>query len=123
VIGQLTLGYKVRLCFQGGGAQFGLTEWESSGRRLAEPVATSDINVNELVLAYWKHAQVYYGWTKNPQRGDRVSIRDVLRVIRKLYGHTSARDFGPLALKACRARMIQKGWARTYINLLVAARK
>ena len=60
-----------------------LAEWEADGRRLPEPVATSDITVNELVLAYWKHARHYYGWTKDPKRGDKVSLRDALRVIRK----------------------------------------
>jgi integrase len=77
------------------------------------------LSVNELVLAYWKHARDYYGWVKEPQRGDRVNLRDALRVVRRLYGHTPARDFGPLALKACRARMIRKDWARTYINAQV----
>jgi integrase len=93
-----------------------LAEWESNGRRLPQPVATSDITVNELVLGYWKHAIDYYGWAKDPKRGDKISLRHALRVVRKLYGHTPARDFGPLALKASRARMIRKGWARTYIN-------
>src|SRR5262249_54201006 len=47
---------------------------------------------------------------------DRASLKAALRVVRKLHGHTPARDFGPLALKACRARMVRKGWARTYVN-------
>jgi integrase len=93
-----------------------LTEWEAKGRKLPPPVATSDLTVNELIVAYWKHARVYYGWTRNPKRGDRVSLKDALRVLRKLYGPTLAREFGPLSLKGCRARMIHKGWARTYIN-------
>jgi hypothetical protein len=93
-----------------------LGEWESNGRRAPQPAATSDITVNELLLASWKHARDYYGWTKEPKRGDKVSLKDALRVVRKLYGHTFAKDFGPLALKTCRARMIRKDWARTYIN-------
>src|SRR6516165_2009504 len=96
-----------------------LAEWEANGRRLPQPVATSDITVNELVLAYWRHAIDYYGWAQDPKRGDKVSLRDALRVARKLYGRTFAKDFGPLALKACRARMIRKDWARTYINAQV----
>jgi integrase len=96
-----------------------LGEWEANGQRLPEPAAPSDIAVNELVLAYWKYACGYYGWTQEPQRGDKISLRDALRVVRKLYGHTLAREFGPLALKACRARMIRKDWARTYINAQV----
>jgi site-specific recombinase XerD len=93
-----------------------LSEWEANGRRPPQPAATSDITVNELLLAYWKHAQDYYGWAREPKRGDRASLKDALRVVRKRYGHTLARDFGPLALKACRARMVRKDWARTYIN-------
>jgi site-specific recombinase XerD len=93
-----------------------LAEWEAAGRRLSRPVAASDLTVNELVLAYWKHARDYYGWAQNPKRGDKASLRSALRVIRKLYGDAPARDFGPLCLKACRARMIHKGWARSYIN-------
>jgi integrase len=91
-------------------------EWAANGRRLPQPAAAPDITVSELVLAYWKHACEYYGWTKDPKRGDKISLRDALRVVRKLYGHRPAREFGPLALKACRARMIRKDWARTYIN-------
>jgi integrase len=96
-----------------------LAEWEANGQRLPQLVTTSDITVNEVVLAYWKHAVSYYGWAKDPKRGDKASLRDALRVVRKLYGHTLAREFGPLALKACRSRMIRKDWARTYINAQV----
>jgi hypothetical protein len=90
-----------------------MAEWEANGRRLPQPAVTSDITVNELLLTYWKHVRDYYGWAKAPERGDKASLKDALRVVRKLYGHTPARDFGPLALKSCRARMVKKGWART----------
>jgi integrase len=93
-----------------------LAEWEVNGRHSPLPAAVSDISINELILAYWKHARVYYGWDKKPERGDKVSLRDALRVLRKYYGHSLARDFGPLALKVCRSKMIGKNWARTYIN-------
>src|SRR5262245_46932147 len=55
-----------------------LSAWEANGRHLPPPAATSDVTVNELILAYWKHARVYYGWTRDPKRGDRVSLRDAL---------------------------------------------
>jgi hypothetical protein len=39
-----------------------LAEWEAAGRSLPMSVAAkSDLTINELVLAYWKHAEVYYG--------------------------------------------------------------
>src|SRR5262249_11822758 len=59
-----------------------------------------------------KHAVVYYGFG---ERGG-ACLRDALRIVKELYGHTLAKDFGPLALKACRARMIAKDWSRTYTN-------
>jgi hypothetical protein len=68
-----------------------------------------------LILAYWKHAVDYYGFNK-VDRGDEACLRAALRTVRHLYGCSAAKDFGPLALKACRAQMIQIGWSRTYIN-------
>lgn len=39
-----------------------------------------------------------------------------MKFLRKNYGDTLAKDFGPLALRALRELMIQKGLSRTYIN-------
>ena len=44
------------------------------------------------------------------------NIRQALRFLRRLYGHTPARDFGPLALKAVRQSMIEAGRCRRLIN-------
>jgi hypothetical protein len=96
-----------------------LAESEAAGRRTPQPTAASDVTVNELLPRYWKHARGYYAWAKEPTRGDKVSLPDALRVVRKMHGHTLAREFGPLALKACRDRMVRKGWARTYVNAQV----
>jgi integrase len=90
-------------------------EWEANGRRLLGLAPMGDLSVNELLLAYWKHAEGYYGFKKG-HRGDRYNLRDALAVVKELYGHTLAKDFGPLAFKAVRQRMIERGWSRTYIN-------
>ena len=82
-----------------------------------EPVPAA-LSVNEMILAYWRHAVVYYGFDQT-NRGDEYCLRDALRVVRHLYGSTPARDFGPLALKACRTHMVGKGWSRTYTNAQV----
>ncbi len=40
-----------------------IREWETNSRRLpprAEEAAASDLSVNELALAYWKHAEEYH---------------------------------------------------------------
>ena len=69
-----------------------------------KPVA--DLSINELILAYWKHAEAYYGF--DGERGDEGCFRSALRVVRESYGHTLAAAFGPLALKACRQMMVEK---------------
>jgi integrase len=97
-----------------------LGEWEANGRRLLPRSAEGsapDLTVNELVLTYWKFAESYYGFDR--RRGTAFNVRDALRVLKEFYGHTPAAAFGPLALKACRAEMVKKGWSRTYINAQV----
>ena len=77
-----------------------ISEWEANGRRLPQPVAVAaDLTVNELTLAYWRHAEGYY--LKNGVPTSQLDcVRLSLKPLKELYGHTPARDFGPLALKA-----------------------
>ena len=70
-------------------------EWLARGRCLPAPEV--DLKVAELILRYWKHAQGYYVKDGRPT-SEFSEIRYALGVVRKLYGTTSARDFGPLAL-------------------------
>ena len=83
-----------------------IAEWEAAGRRL--PVAESkpaDLTVNELLVAYLRFAEGYY--RKNGQPTEQLQRAKIaMRPLKELYGHTAARDFGPLALKAVRERMI-----------------
>jgi hypothetical protein len=90
------------------------TEWETNGRRLPQATGptASDLSIHELILAHWEWAVAYHGWGK---RGGGC-LKDALRVVKEVYGHTAAKEYGPLALKACRQRMIVQGWSRTYIN-------
>lgn len=44
------------------------------------------------------------------------SIRAMLKLVRQTYGDSPVVDFGPLALKAVQARMIEAGNSRRYIN-------
>jgi integrase len=97
-----------------------LAEWEANGRRLLPRSAEGsapDLSVNELALAYWTFAEAYYGFDR--RKGTAFNLRDALRIVKELYGHTRAADFGPLALKACRAEMVKKGWSRNYVNAQV----
>jgi integrase len=95
-----------------------IAEWEANGRRLPAPKSSApDLSVNEMALAYWKFAEDYYGFGR--RRGVAFNVRDALRILKALYGHTPAAEFGPLALKACRAEMVKKDWSRTYVNAQV----
>jgi len=75
--------------------------WEASGRRLPAAKAgggSPDVTVNELILAYYQFAEGYYQKNGKPTTQlDRV--KRSLKPVRKLYGHTLAKDFGPLSLK------------------------
>ena len=44
------------------------------------------------------------------------NYRVVVRALRQLYGHTLVRDFGPVALKALRARWVAEGIVRRQVN-------
>ena len=95
-----------------------ITEWLA---RHGQPEKTEEdkpLSVNDLILAYWNFAKGYYGF-EDSDRGDAYCLKDALRVVRSLYGRIPARDFGPLALKACRRQMIDKGWSRPYTNAQV----
>ena len=85
-----------------------IAEWLASGRRVEhthEVAVQPTLSVNEVLLAFVEFAERYY------RDGDQVSKEVVnfklaLRPVKQLYGHTSADQFGPLALKALRQHMI-----------------
>ena len=70
-----------------------------------------DLTVAELILAYIRFADGYYRKDGRPTTESR-NIRLALRPLRRLYGPTPARDFGPKALKAVRQAMIEAGLCR-----------
>ena len=90
-------------------------------------------SVNEIVLAFWKHAEQHY--LKRGKETSEIScFRSCLRILRQFYGMTPAKNFGPLALKAVRASMVagdphatdsegkpcpRKPWARGNINIMI----
>jgi integrase len=96
-----------------------VAEWLETGGKAAHGADAPPLSVNELILAYWKHAAAYYGYGIDGDRKDSYCLRDALRVVKELYGRTPARDFGPLALKACRSLMLAKDWSRNYANAQV----
>ena len=69
-------------------------EWLANGRRLRS--APSELTVTELAAAFWRHAQSNY----EDSDGELGCFKLVLQILKRLYGRTSAAEFGPLALQA-----------------------
>jgi len=71
------------------------------------PPGQDEITVAELVARYWRHAERYYTRPDGSPTSELSNVRAVCRPLIDLYEDTPARDFGPLALKVVRERMIR----------------
>lgn len=78
--------------------------------------ASRNLTVNELLLGFWEYADRYYRRADGTPTNELPQFKQTFRLLRELYGHTPAREFGPLALKAVRQKMIEKGWNRKLVN-------
>jgi hypothetical protein len=61
---------------------------------VSEPSAVapgSELTVNELVLAFWNHAQTHYRKLDGELTSEIHNFRVVIRDLRGLYGHTPRR--------------------------------
>ncbi len=92
-----------------------IAEWLANGRRLpqVDQVSTS---MEELLAAYWKHAERYYVGLDGKPTNELASYRQAMKPLRALYANTPAANFGPLALKTVREQFIANGLARKHIN-------
>jgi hypothetical protein len=79
---------------------------------VGRPATRSGITVAELLLAFLEHAETHYRRADGTSTDELNNCKQTMRVVRELYGHTHAAAFGPLALKAVRQRMIEKGSIR-----------
>lgn len=72
--------------------------------------------VNEVMLAFMRHAAQHYRGPDGRPTNEVVEYRLVVRAVRELYGHTLAKEFGPLALKAVRQKHVDAGLCRSQVN-------
>src|SRR5258708_7762432 len=80
-----------------------ISEWLLDRQRLAqrqdcEPLGppAANLSIGELILAFCDHARTHYRDAEGKPTGELDNLRHALRPVRRLYGHTRARDFGPL---------------------------
>jgi len=86
-------------------------EWLAAGRSPLG-ITGNDITIVELCARYLKSAVAYYRGNPKVMPG----IKRTIHYLREHYGRTPAVEFGPLALKAIRQRMVAEGLSRVYIN-------
>ena len=97
-----------------------ISEWLANGRRLAGPEEPpADLTVNELLAAFWRHADAHYRTPSGGPALELENLKDALRPVRRRYGTTAARAFGPKSLKAIRVALVGEGLARTTVNARV----
>ena len=97
-----------------------IAEWLTTGAPPPPAAATvadqGGLTVNEVILAYLRHAKDFYRRVDGSPTGEFDNIKLAVRPLKSLYGSTPAKDFGPLALKAVRQVMIDAKLCRRTIN-------
>lgn len=91
-----------------------IAEWLANGRR--SPCQPASITVSEVLADYLEFAEGYYRRPDGTPTPEIVHVKGAAKVLRRLYGHTQAADFGQLSLKACREALIGAGQARKTVN-------
>ena len=90
-------------------------EWIQNGRQLPNSRGC-DLAVVEVINAFRKYADAYYVKDGKRTREAETITEIMVRFVKPLYGRTLATDFGPLALKAVRQKMVEAGHSRGVIN-------
>lgn len=91
-----------------------MPEWPASGR--TQRVQPDELTVTELCARFLRHAVGHYRRPTGTPTGTIYNFKAVMRHLKALYGQTPAAQFGPLALKAVRQRMLEAAWSRNVIN-------
>jgi integrase len=96
-----------------------IAEWEANGRRVRKPTAAGDLSVNEVLLHYLRWAEQHYRDPDGGEGRELENIKDALRLVRKLFGHSPAASFGPLALRSVQEELGKLGLSRGVVNARV----
>jgi len=77
--------------------------------------AVEDITVNEVIVRYLHYAEAYYRLNGKPTSEYR-SMVEASGPLRRLFGTTTAREFGPKSLKQVQEALVQHGLCRKSVN-------
>ncbi len=86
-----------------------------SGRNTCGESDDPGPSVAELCVVFLTHAETHY-LKEGKQTSEVHILKSAMCPLKELYGMLPAKDVGPLALKAVRAKMIESGWCRGTIN-------
>jgi hypothetical protein len=75
----------------------------------------TDVTIAEVMVRYVAFAKNYY-IKDNRATSQVLLIKRALKVVLERFGSLEAREFGPRALKACRAEYVRLGWCRSEVN-------
>ena len=89
-------------------------EWLATGRQPLH-LSPEQLSVAELCVRYLQFVRTRYVKDGRPT-GEQCAIKSALRFVRELYSRRPAAEFGPLALKAVRNKMVEADLAITTIN-------
>jgi integrase len=94
-----------------------VVEWLAAGRHLPiRSPETSDLTVVEMLARFRSFALKHYRKNGRPT-GEWENIERAIEPVKRLYGRTFVRDFGPVSLKAARQEMIDsQRLSRSTIN-------
>ncbi len=99
------------------------SEIAASPNRALSGSSPNEITIAELLSAFLDHAEGYYLDLDGKQTKEVVVLKYAMKTVRELYARSPASEFGPLALKAVRKRMIELGLSRCLINRRISAIK
>ncbi len=88
-----------------------LAKWLANGRRLDDDVAGERevYRVEDLVADFLEHARTYYVTPAGKTGGEFVNLRLALAPVLELFRELPAAEFGPVALRAVREKMVAGG--------------
>jgi len=89
--------------------------WMAGEPAPAPEASPADVTIAELCVFYLREAETHYQ-KDGVATSELSNVKRAIRCLVELYAALPAREFSPLKLKACRAKLIADGLCRTNVN-------